>query len=172
MEVLELLLTDQQAAYLAGAYRVLHAAGEKKECQDVANVLLFFLKNLIIDYLKKSKMNPDQHEDWLAEIGAQLPLALRRYRPIHNTTLLWYSYNYLKKAQEFVDRERAKQYEHDVYDAKDEYLETISDNKKRKVKKTYEKEGKRLVEKKVVLSIAEAVRGNRALAELLEFDEE
>ncbi len=167
MAVLELLLDDSESAYLAGAYRVLQAAGEKEECKDVANVLLFFLKNHILSYLKKNIKPSNAKEDWLAEIGAQLQTMLLLYRPIHNATLPSYSHFYFIKAREMVATEPE---EYDVFDTNDEYLETITKNKKNKVKNSYEAEGKKLVKKKVVLSFKEAARGNRALAELLGMD--
>ena len=165
MTVLELMLDDSQSAYLAGAYRVLHAAGEKKECQDVASVLFFFLKNRIIFYLGKNLKNNNEIEDCLAEFGAQLTTVLRRYRPCHNATLPSYSHFYFKKAREIVTAEPT---EYNVFAANGEFLETITENKKNKVKKSYEAEGKKLVKKRVVLSFAEAVGGNRALTEFLD----
>lgn len=167
LEVLELLLDDSQSAYLAGAYRVLHAAGEKKECQDVANVLLFFLKNRILSYLKKYIKKPNEKEDFLAEIGAQLTTMLSEYSPIRKATLPSFCFFYFLKARGIVATDPE---EHDVFDANDEYLETITENKKNKVKQSYEAEGKKLVKKKVVLSFKEAARENRALAELLGID--
>lgn len=77
--------------------------------------VIFFEKSHPILSEKKYK-KPDEKEDFLAEVGAQLTTMLRVYRPIHKATLPSYSQFYLLKARGIVATDPE---EHDVFDTND-----------------------------------------------------